>query len=116
MAAQSNAGFHNEDIDSVLNRRAISFQPGGGAINRLSEMVPMGNYFGLSSSSEMMIYSGNSSIINSSNPVMGQMSQAGNLSSSSLLLDSVPGLKHDTGLAVEWSVDEQYRLEEDLAR
>ena len=58
MAAQSNAGFHNEDIDSVLNRRAISFQPGGGAINRLSEMVPMGNYFGLSSSSEMMIYSG----------------------------------------------------------
>ncbi|KAG4988268.1 hypothetical protein JHK85_031251 [Glycine max] len=97
-------------------RRAISFQPGGGAINRLSEMVPMGNYFGLSSSSEMMIYSGNSSIINSSNPVMGQMSQAGNLSSSSLLLDSVPGLKHDTGLAVEWSVDEQYRLEEGLAK
>lgn len=114
MAAQSNAGFHNEDIDSILNRHAISFQPGG-AINRLSEMVPMGNYFGLSSSSGM-IYSGNSSIINSSNPVMGQMSQAGNLSSSSLLLDSVPGLKHDTGLAVEWSVDEQYRLEEDLAR
>lgn len=112
MAAQSNAGFHNEDIDSVLNRRAISFQPGGGAINRLSEMVPMGNYFGLSSSSEMMIYSGNSSIINS-NPVM---SQAGNPSSSSLLLDSVPGLKHDTGLAVEWSVDEQYRLEEGLAK
>ncbi|RZB74008.1 hypothetical protein D0Y65_033212 [Glycine soja] len=110
MAAQSNAGFHNEDIDSILNRHAISFQPGG-AINRLSEMVPMGNYFGLSSSSGM-IYSGNSSIINS-NPVM---SQAGNPSSSSLLLDSVPGLKHDTGLAVEWSVDEQYRLEEGLAR
>jgi len=110
MAAESNAGFHCEDIDSVLNRRAISFQPGG-AINRLSEMVPMGNYFGLSSSSGM-IYSGNSTIINS-NPVM---SQAGNPSSSSLLLDSVPGLKHDTGLAVEWSVDEQYRLEEGLAR
>ncbi|WVZ03372.1 hypothetical protein V8G54_024178 [Vigna mungo] len=110
MAAESNAGFHSEDIDSVFNRRAISFQPGG-AINRLSEMVPMGNYFGLSSSSGM-IYSGNSTIINS-NPVM---SQAGNPSSSSLLLDSVPGLKHDTGLAVEWSVDEQYRLEEGLAK
>ncbi|QCD88723.1 uncharacterized protein LOC114169360 [Vigna unguiculata] len=110
MAAESNAGFHSEGIDSVLNRRAISFQPGG-AINRLSEMVPMGNYFGLSSSSGM-IYSGNSTIINS-NPVM---SQAGNPSSSSLLLDSVPGLKHDTGLAVEWSVDEQYRLEEGLAK
>lgn len=37
-------------------------------------------------------------------------------SSSSLLLDSVPGLKHDTGLAVEWSVDEQYKLEEGLAK
>ncbi|RDY07427.1 hypothetical protein CR513_08453, partial [Mucuna pruriens] len=110
MAAESNAGFHNEDIDSLLNRHAISFQPG--AINRLSEMVPMGNYFGLSSSSGM-IYSGNSTIINS-NPVV--MSQAGNSSGSSLLLDSVPGLKHDTGLAVEWSVDEQYRLEEGLAK
>lgn len=109
MAAESNAGFHNEDIDSVLNRHAISFQPG--AINRMSEMVPMGNYFGLSSSSGM-IYSGNSTIINC-NPVM---SQAGNSSGSSLLLDSVPGLKHDTGLAVEWSVDEQYRLEEGLAQ
>ncbi|KAH6809794.1 hypothetical protein C2S51_027577 [Perilla frutescens var. frutescens] len=37
-------------------------------------------------------------------------------SSSSLLLDSVPGLKHDTGLAVEWSVEEQYKLEEGLAK
>ncbi|XP_027354305.1 uncharacterized protein LOC113864600 isoform X2 [Abrus precatorius] len=109
MAAESNAGFHNEDIDSVLSRHAISFQPG--AINSLSEMVPMGNYFGLSSSSGM-IYSGNSTIINS-NPVI---SQAGNPSGSSLLLDSVPGLKHDTGLAVEWSVDEQYKLEESLAK
>ncbi|XP_061342087.1 uncharacterized protein LOC133288370 [Gastrolobium bilobum] len=104
MAAESNPGFHNQDIDSALNRHAISFQPG--TINSLSEMVPMGNYFGLSSTTGM-IYSGNSTIINS-NPVM---SQAG---SSSLLLDSVPGLKHDTGLAVEWSVDEQYKLEEGL--
>ncbi|XP_072067237.1 uncharacterized protein [Arachis hypogaea] len=82
-------------------------------MNSLSEMVPMGNYFGLSSSSGM-IYSPNSSIISStSNPVI---SQAGNSSGSSLLLDSVPGLKHDAGLAVEWSVDEQYKLEEGLAR
>jgi hypothetical protein len=41
--------------------------------------------------------------------------QAGNSSaSSSSLLDSVPGLKHDAGLAVEWSVEEQYKLEEGL--
>ncbi|XP_016186815.1 uncharacterized protein LOC107628744 isoform X4 [Arachis ipaensis] len=111
MAAESNAGFHSESLDSALNRHAISFQPT--AMNSLSEMVPMGNYFGLSSSSGM-IYSPNSSIISStSNPVI---SQAGNSSGSSLLLDSVPGLKHDAGLAVEWSVDEQYKLEEGLAR
>ncbi|RYR69925.1 hypothetical protein Ahy_A03g016456 isoform A [Arachis hypogaea] len=111
MAAESNAGFHSESLDSALNRHAISFQPS--AMNSLSEMVPMGNYFGLSSSSGM-IYSPNSSIISStSNPVI---SQAGNSSGSSLLLDSVPGLKHDAGLAVEWSVDEQYKLEEGLAR
>ncbi|PQP95362.1 uncharacterized protein Pyn_27223 [Prunus yedoensis var. nudiflora] len=32
------------------------------------------------------------------------------------LLDSVPGLKHDTGLAVEWSVEEQYKLEDGLVK
>lgn len=32
------------------------------------------------------------------------------------VLDSVPGLKHDTGFAVEWSIDEQYKLEEGLAK
>ncbi|XP_057456596.1 uncharacterized protein LOC130747634 [Lotus japonicus] len=110
MAAESNAGFHHQDIDSTWNRHAISFQPG--AINSLSEMVPMGNYFGLSSSSSgMMMYPGNSNMVNS-NPVM---SQVGNSPGSSLMLDSAPGLKHDTGLAVEWSVDEQYKLKEGLA-
>lgn len=110
MAAGSNAGFHSENFDSALNRHAISFQ--SGAMSSLSEMVPMGNYFGLSSTSGM-IYSGNSTIINSSNPVI---SQAGNPSGTSLLLDSVPGLKHDAGLAVEWSVEEQYKLEEGLVK
>ncbi|KAI4357096.1 hypothetical protein L6164_001065 [Bauhinia variegata] len=107
MAAQSNTGFQNENIDSAFNRHALSFR--SDAINSLSEMVPMGNYFGVNSSSGL-IYSGNSSIVNSS-PVINQ---AGNSSGSSLLLDSVPGLKHDTGLAVEWSVEEQYKLEEGL--
>lgn len=110
MAAESNRGFHSEDIDSALNRHAISFQ--SGAMSSLSDMVPMGNYFGLHSTSGM-IYSGNSTMTNT-NPVL---SQPGNPSASpSLLLDSVPGLKHDTGLAVEWSVDEQYKLEEGLVK
>ncbi|KAL1565418.1 hypothetical protein AAHA92_07638 [Salvia divinorum] len=43
-------------------------------------------------------------------------SSAAGPSTSPLLLDSVPGLKHDTGLAVEWSVEEQYMLEEGLAK
>ncbi|CAJ2679556.1 unnamed protein product [Trifolium pratense] len=116
MEAESNRGYHNEDINSSMSRHAISFQHGG-MNNSMSEMVPMGNYFGLSSSSGMM-YPGNSSFINSSsNQVVCQQGGGGggNPSSSSLLLDSVPGLKHDTGLAVEWSLDEQYRLEEGLA-
>ncbi|EPS57650.1 hypothetical protein M569_17167, partial [Genlisea aurea] len=44
------------------------------------------------------------------------VSQSSMDSSSSLLYDSVPGLKHDTGLAVEWSTDEQYRLDEGIAK
>ncbi|GER55327.1 hypothetical protein STAS_32972 [Striga asiatica] len=39
-------------------------------------------------------------------------------SNSNPLLDSslIPGLKHDTGLAVEWSIDEQYKLEQGLVK
>lgn len=106
MAAKSNTGFEYGDMNSALKRHAISFQSGD--ISSLSEMVPMGNYFGLNNGSRGMMYFGNSSIINSNNRVI---SQSGNASCSPLL-DSVPGLKHDTGLAVEWSLDEQYRLEE----
>lgn len=112
MEAESNPGFHNQDINSSFSRHAISFQHGG-MNSSMSEMVPMGNYFGLSSSSGMS-YSGNSAFMNS-NPVASQAG-GGNPSASSLLLDSVPGLKHDTGLAVEWSLDEQYKLEEGLAK
>ncbi|KAE9616448.1 hypothetical protein Lalb_Chr03g0024981 [Lupinus albus] len=110
MASESNTWFHCEDIDSALNRHAISFQ--SDAMSNLSQVVPVGNYFGLNSNSGM-IYSGGSTIINS-NPILTQL---GNPScSSSFLLDSVPGLKHDTGLAVEWSVDEQHKLEEGLVQ
>ncbi|KAF1899165.1 hypothetical protein Lal_00019287, partial [Lupinus albus] len=114
MSSESNTGFHCEDIDSALNRHAISFQSGAMTMsNHLSQMVPMGNYFGLNNISSGMIYSGNSTMINT-NPVISQpVNPSG---SSSLLLDSVPGLKHDTGLAVEWSVEEQYKLEEGLVQ
>ncbi|KAK7273681.1 hypothetical protein RIF29_14740 [Crotalaria pallida] len=111
MAAESNTGFDYDGMSFALNQHAISFQSGG--MSGLSDMVPMGNYFGLNNGSSGVMYSGNSSIINNHNPVM---SQAGNATGSSLLLDAVPGLKHETCLAVEWSVDEQYKLEEGLAK
>ncbi|EXC33101.1 hypothetical protein L484_014981 [Morus notabilis] len=107
MATESNTGFHFEEtLSSALNRHAISFQ--SGAINSTSEMLPFGNYFGVNSS----MFSGhsNNSAIIGNNPVIG----GGGGGGGSLLLDSVPGLKHDVGLAVEWSVEEQHKLERGL--
>lgn len=108
MAAESNTDFQLQNLGSAMNRHAISFQ--SGAINSTSEMIPMASYYGVTNSAGM-IMPGNSNIINS-NPVI---TQPGN-HSGTLLLDSVPGLKHDTGLAVEWSVEEQYKLEEGLVK
>ncbi|XVE85613.1 hypothetical protein DITRI_Ditri17bG0104200 [Diplodiscus trichospermus] len=88
------------------NRHAISFQ--SAAINSSSEMIPMSGYFAPPS----MIFPGNSSIISTSPALI----QPGKSSGSSLLLDLVAGLKNDTGLAVEWSVDEQYILEDGLEK
>ncbi|KAM7484806.1 hypothetical protein LguiA_000815 [Lonicera macranthoides] len=109
MAAESNQKFLYEQImDSALNRHAISFQ--SNAIDSTSEMIPMGNYYGVSSTAPMA-FSGNSSIINSNRGA----ARAAN-SSVSPLLDSIPGLNQDTGLSAEWSAEEQYKLEEGLAK
>lgn len=111
MAAESNTGYHREEtLASALSRHAISFH--SGAINSSSEMIPMGNYFGVTNATGGMLFSGNSNIINNSN--LGTI-HSGN-SSSSLLLDSVPELNDDTGLAVEWSLEEQHKLEDGLVR
>lgn len=108
MASESNTGFyHEQTFGSAVNQHAISFQ--SSAMDSTSEMIMMGNYYGTSSSGGML-FSGDSI----SNPG-SSVTQATN-SSSSLLLDTVPGLKHDAGLAVEWSVEEQYRLEEGLVK
>lgn len=111
MGGDANTGFHcEENFGSAMNRHAISFQ--SGAINSTSEMIPMSNYFGMNNTGDM-VFSGSSSNIINNNPVI---SQAGNPSVSSLVLDSGPGLKHDTGLAVEWSVEEQCILEKGLLK
>ncbi|PSR88308.1 Histone H2A deubiquitinase [Actinidia chinensis var. chinensis] len=109
MAAESNTGFRHEGtFGSALSRHAIYFQ--SGSVNSSSEMIPMVNFFGVNSTAGMM-FSGNSSIVNNNTGT----SQTAN-SFGSLLLDSVPGLKHETGFAVEWSVEEQYRLDEGLRK
>ncbi|CAL1371775.1 unnamed protein product [Linum trigynum] len=115
-ATESSMGFHrDETLGSVLGGRAISFQ--SGAINSTSEMIPMGNYFGMSSCTTMgMVMPGNSTMANNnSNPGLVQVPSC-NSPASSLLLDSVPSFKADTGLAVEWSAEEQYKLEEGLEK
>ncbi|KAG6764393.1 hypothetical protein POTOM_031861 [Populus tomentosa] len=128
MAAESNTGFHLEGtLGSALNRHAISFQ--SDAINSgcTTDMIPMGmgSYFGINTSttSSSLMLPGSSSLISNNTSPGGSGSdgivqaQAGNSSaSSSLLLDSVPGLKHDADLAAEWSVEEQYKLEEGLQK
>ncbi|OMO89422.1 hypothetical protein CCACVL1_07833 [Corchorus capsularis] len=110
MTMESNSGFHHhheDSLGSMMNRHAISFQ--SAAINSSSEMIPISSYF----APPPMMLPGNSSIITTSPALI----QPGNSSGSSLLLDSLDsGLKHDTGLAVEWSVDEQYILDDGLEK
>ncbi|KAK6921433.1 hypothetical protein RJ641_011940 [Dillenia turbinata] len=108
MAAESNtqAFLRDEAFGAALSRPAISFQ--SGAMNSTSQIIPIGNYYGVNCTAGMIL-PGNSGILTNS----PGLNQAGT-SSSSLLLDSVPGLKHDTGLAVEWSVEEQIKLEEGI--
>ncbi|GAB4850678.1 hypothetical protein Ancab_029989 [Ancistrocladus abbreviatus] len=102
MSAESNSGFHQEGtLGAVFNRHAISFRSGA-----------MRNYYRPNNNAGNMMFSANSSIINNGNPLV---TQAGNYSGS-LLVDSVPGLKHDAGLAVEWTAEEQSKLEEGLAK
>ncbi|KAI4369106.1 hypothetical protein MLD38_017592 [Melastoma candidum] len=88
----------------------ISFQ--SGAISSSSEMIaaPFGGHFGINGA----VYSGNSSMGKSS-PGMAQACM-GSSSSGGFLLDNVPGLKHDAGLAVVWTAEEQLKLDEGIKR
>ncbi|KAH9605000.1 hypothetical protein KSS87_015672 [Heliosperma pusillum] len=111
MATESNTSFHMENtLSSVLHGRDIPFQPM--PVNSTSHMISIGSYYGPNSTPGNIMFCDNSSIISSASPTA---SAAAN-SSGSLLLDSVPGLKHDAGLAVEWNEEEQYKLEEGLVK
>lgn len=111
MAAESNMSFHQEEaLGSSLHRHAISFQ--SGAVNSSSEMIPMGNYYGMNNSTGNLMFCDSSSIISTSSPATTPTCNP----SSSLLLDSVPGLNNEVGLAAEWTEEEQYKLEEGLVK
>ncbi|XP_039006887.1 uncharacterized protein LOC120134531 [Hibiscus syriacus] len=89
-----------------MNRYALQFQ--SAAFSSSSDMIPMDGYF----ATPPMFFPGNSSFISTPPALI----QPVNSSGSSFLLDSVAGLKHDTGLAAEWSADEQYILEDGLEK
>ncbi|XP_071735785.1 uncharacterized protein [Rutidosis leptorrhynchoides] len=100
-------GFHyDRNISSAMNRHAISFQSSG--IESTSEMIMMGDYYPTNNGAATIDtrFLGNSCLANSSS----------GFTQSANSCDSVPGVKHDAGLAVEWSVDEQHKLEEGLSK
>lgn len=89
-------------------QQGMLFKSGGAtSSSSASELIPMGNYN----------YRNGGGSINLSGP-RGMLFSSQNSLDSCLthVLDSAPGLKHDTGFAVEWSTDEQYKLEEGLAK
>ncbi|KAL9148694.1 hypothetical protein ABFS82_12G058700 [Erythranthe guttata] len=113
MAGEFNAGFHQNQ--NQHQQQGMLYSGGGGAMSNSSsggsggyELIPMGNYY---NSPGGNLNDGGIQIFSSSAAQSNSMG-----SPSTLLLDSVPGLKHDTGLAVEWSVEEQFKLEEALAK
>ncbi|KAK8362932.1 hypothetical protein V6Z12_A03G132100 [Gossypium hirsutum] len=102
------SGLNFGDYMTFLLLFLVLFSLCNAGIDSSSEMIPMSGYF----ASLPTILPGNSSAITSSPALI----QPGNSSGSSLLLDSISGQKHEAGFAVEWSIDEQYILEDSLEK
>ncbi|MCL7037699.1 hypothetical protein MKW94_014071 [Papaver nudicaule] len=123
MSADSNMGYnHDAILASVLNRHSITFQ--SGAVNSSSssaELIPMmatNHSYGVTGMSNV----GNSgtNLMNHGSNNNSRIMNSGGLNTSGggggLIYDSATGLKHDLELAVDWSIQEQSRLEEGLVR
>lgn len=106
MASESSAGFHHHHGGLFKPGVATSTSSSGSGG---CELIYLGNY---NNGGGGMNLGGNEC------PSGRILFGAQNSLDSSLthVLDSLPGLKHDTGFAVEWSIDEQYKLEEGLAK
>ncbi|CAM8950677.1 unnamed protein product [Rhodiola kirilowii] len=103
MATGFNTSYYFEEAPA-LSRHSISFD--SSAVNNSWDMISMGNQYGMSGLSSMIMpRSSNSAALSDSGISQGRTS------SGSFVSDGTLGLKHDTGLAVEWSVEEQYTLE-----
>ncbi|XP_020575132.1 uncharacterized protein LOC110021124 [Phalaenopsis equestris] len=112
MAADSNMSFHNGVFpSSFCNQLVVSFQ--SGAVNGATGVIQGGiNSSGGMSGSSGMVRGGNPSgvLSNTSSMILQGNSQ------SSLFLEPMAGLKHDTGLAVDWSYKEQAILHHGLIK
>lgn len=100
------------DTGFRYDRHAISFQSSG--IDSSSEMIMMGNCYqmnGTTTTTRNTRFVGNPVVANNRSGFTQSGSCCG-----SVVGDSVLGLKHDAGLAVEWSVEEQKKLEEGLSK
>lgn len=108
MAYDSNMGFHQGMIpSSFYENHMVSFQ--SGAVISSSRIIPAAmNSIGTINSMEAMVYS---AIPSGNNMTLAIPSGS---TAGVLHLDPIPGLKHDTGLAVVWSLEEQASLEKGL--
>ncbi|MQM15782.1 hypothetical protein Taro_048733 [Colocasia esculenta] len=110
MAYDSNMGFHQGMIpSSFYDHHMVSFQ--SGAVSGSNRLFPSAiNTIDAINSMDAMVYTATPSGNNMSLMIPSE-STAGVLH-----LDPVPGLKHDTGLAVDWSLEEQASLERGLVK
>lgn len=104
-------GFqYDQAMGSAVNRHVVLFEPSG--VNRTSEMGMMGHYYQTDSTATTSTrFLGDYSTGNNNSGFTQFGSSCG-----SVLRESGSGLKHDAGLglAVDWSVEEQRKLEEGL--
>ncbi|KAI7745875.1 hypothetical protein M8C21_007296 [Ambrosia artemisiifolia] len=104
--------YHDQTLSGGSNRHAISFKPS--VVDSTREVIMMGDYYRMNNNNNnvsSMVFSGNYGMVYSGSVY----AQIGN-SSTSNVSDSIAGLKHDAGLAVEWSAEEQCKLEEGICK
>uniref|UniRef100_A0A1D1ZCI4 Recombination protein RecR n=1 Tax=Anthurium amnicola TaxID=1678845 RepID=A0A1D1ZCI4_9ARAE len=109
MAADSNMGFHRRTAPSSLcNHHMVSFQ--SRAVGSSAMMIPedMDGFVGANSTAGMIL-AGNPGGINDPAVLIPRGNNARGLHH-----DPVTELKHDTELAVEWSLEEQWLLDTGL--